>query len=95
MIKMNPYNHHYKRFRVLYGSWLLYLFVVIQFRWLKLILLNLYVNHLESNWNQKGVFRVEHYIMMKDAYKETEEGKKKWDKKVRDIADKIKDWMTS
>lgn len=32
--------------------------------------------------------------MMKDAYKETEEGKKKWDKKVRDYADKIKDWMT-
>ena len=47
------------------------------------------------DWNpRKGVFRVEHYIMMKDAYKETEEGKKKWDKKVRDIADKIKDWMT-
>ena len=47
------------------------------------------------DWNpRKGVFRVEHYIMMKDAYKETEEGKKKWDKKVRDYADKIKDWMT-
>ena len=47
------------------------------------------------DWNpRKGVFRVEHYIMMKDAYEETEEGKKKWDKKVRDIADKIKDWMT-
>ena len=47
------------------------------------------------DWNpRKGVFRVEHYIMMKDAYKETEEGKKKWDKKIRDKADKIKDWMT-
>ena len=47
------------------------------------------------DWNpRKGVFRVEHYIMMKDAYKETEEGKKKWDKNIRDIADKIKDWMT-
>ena len=32
--------------------------------------------------------------MMKDAYKKTEEGKKKWDKQVRDYADKIKDWMT-
>ena len=47
------------------------------------------------DWNpRKGVFRVEHYIMMKDAYKKTEEGKKKWDKQVRDYADKIKDWMT-
>ena len=47
------------------------------------------------DWNgRKGVFQVQHYIMMKDAYKETEEGKKKWDKKVRDYADKIKDWMT-
>ena len=47
------------------------------------------------DWNpRKGVWRVEHYIMMKDAYKQTEEGKKKWDKKIRDIADKIKDWLT-
>ena len=30
-----------------------------------------------------------------DAWiEETEEGKKKWDKKIRDKADKIKDWMT-
>ena len=28
------------------------------------------------DWNpRKGVWRVEHYIMMKDAYKQTEEGK--------------------
>jgi len=29
---------------------------------------------------------------MKDAYKKTEEGKKKWDKKTKTYADKIKDW---
>jgi hypothetical protein len=29
---------------------------------------------------------------MKDAYKKTEEGKKKWDKKVRAHANKIKGW---
>lgn len=43
-------------------------------------------------YGRKSVFHVEHWIMMKDAYEKTEEGKKKWDKKVRDYADKIKDW---
>lgn len=30
--------------------------------------------------------------MMKDAYEKTEEGEKRWNSRVRDIADKIKNW---
>ena len=64
------------------------------------------VNHYHNEWGvevwsqlicwdwygRKSVFRVQHWIMMKDAYKKTEEGKKKWDKGIRAYADKIRDW---
>ena len=64
------------------------------------------VNHYHNEWGvevwsqlicwdwhgRKSVFRVQHWVMMRDAYKKTEEGQKKWDKSVRDYADKIKDW---
>lgn len=43
-------------------------------------------------YGRKSVFHVQHWIMMKDAYKKTEQGEKKWNKKIRDYADKIKDW---
>lgn len=45
------------------------------------------------DWNgRKSVFHVQHWIMMKDAYKKTEQGEKKWNKTVRDYADKIRNW---
>jgi len=45
------------------------------------------------DWNShRKKFEVQHWIMMEDAYKKTEEGEKKWEKLRRSIADKIRDW---
>lgn len=43
------------------------------------------------DWHeQDSAFHVEHWIMMKDAHEETEEGEKEWEKKRRKIEQKIK-----
>jgi hypothetical protein len=39
-------------------------------------------------------FHVEWYKVLRDCHIKTEEGEKKWLKERREIADKIKDWMT-
>jgi hypothetical protein len=43
-------------------------------------------------YGRKSVFHVQHWIMMKDAYKKTEKGEKEWNKKRMAYADKIRDW---
>ena len=38
------------------------------------------------DWNShRKKFEVQHWIMMEDAYKKTEEGQKKWEKLRRDV----------
>lgn len=66
------------------------------------------VNHTYNEWGGKGLvqvmgidwhrretdFHVEWYKVLRNCHIKTEEGEKKWLKKRREIADKIKDWMT-
>ena len=64
------------------------------------------VNHYHNDWGVEkwsqlicwdwrsydNSFRVEYWVMMKDAYEKTEEGEKKWEKQRRKIADQYKDF---
>ena len=66
------------------------------------------INHTYNEWGGKGLvqvmgvdwhryethFHVEWYKVLRNCHVKTEEGEKKWLKERREIADKIKDWLT-